>query len=85
MDFQKAKRPLEDSRVYLLIDSNDGEREIIAAFATKEAAEMALKHYLDRAIWNIYYWIKEVEVLDKTTISEGEGSETTTMGKGHNH
>lgn len=90
MDFQKAERPLEDSRVYILLEYywNDPCDEILAVFATKEAAEIALRIYEERAQRRGSYrgWcyrLEEREVLDQAPISEGQRPKTTAMGEGH--
>lgn len=84
MDFQKAERPLADSKVYLIIEGVRGSDEtmIVSAFATKEAAEIARSYYDSRKIsWSrCWYEIKEVEVLDKAGISESQGAQAPAVG-----
>jgi hypothetical protein len=83
MDFQKAKRPLEDSVVYILTENDFYSTEILAVFATLEAAEMAKAAYEARMNrkFRAYYDIFSKEILD-TTERKGQGPETSTMGEG---
>jgi hypothetical protein len=72
VDFQKTKRPLEDSRVYILTENSMSDPpEIISVFATKDAAEIAKKYYESRWLrYRFWYDIEEKEVLDQAPISE---------------
>jgi hypothetical protein len=87
MDFQKTERPLADSRVYILTEIEGGEERILACFATNVAAEMAARAYGGQS-WgyrksgHVWYEITEMEVLDQTPVSEGQGSASTEVGEG---
>lgn len=86
MDFQKTERPLENSTVYIVTENNEAEgSSILAVFASKEAAQVAVDIYIQREHRKRYgYWyeIKERVVLDKTPISEGQRQKTTAVGEG---
>lgn len=74
MDFQKAERQV-DPTVYILTENFGYEGgEILAVFATKEAAEIAKSHYETRISKLRGYWydIETKEVLDKASISESK-------------
>lgn len=88
MDIPQTERYMAVSHVYILMDCDYELDEILAVFATQEAAEIAKKMYDDR---NRMYgrttkgaWISIVkqEVLDKTTISKGQGPQTPAVGAG---
>lgn len=76
------------SRVYILTEEYFEDTTILAVFATREAAEIAKRYYEGRRMnltrgFGLRYEIDEMEVLDKATISKGEGTTTTAVGQGY--
>lgn len=86
MDIPQTKRQMADSTVYILMEQQpyEGWSEILAVFATKEAARIAQSIYMDRRVnFKVMYNIYEKEILE-TVQREGQGTTFAAVGEGSN-